>query len=151
MDLRVTGAQDVEAFSRRMKEAGNKGLRRELSKALGHEMKPITANVVRSLDEYLPDAYAGTLSGSLKLRAATTAGKNPGVKIVARAKGRKSVRRVGALERGSLRHLTWGRRPWHAQSVKPGFFTEPIQDRADELRRALLAAMDRIARKIARR
>jgi hypothetical protein len=150
MDLRVTGADQFAAVSRQLREAGEKDLRREMYRALGSAAKQMTPEVKAALPSYLPDRYAGVLAGSLKMRATGRGGKNPSVKIVGTAKGRKSARVLGALESGGLRHLTYGRRPWHAQSVRAGFFTDPIDKHADIIRRELLDALDRITRKLSR-
>jgi hypothetical protein len=40
----------------------------------------------------------------------------------------------GAINRGRVRHLTWGRKPWHVQLVPPGWFSDPLTQEAPGVR-----------------
>lgn len=42
---------------------------------------------------------------------------------------------INAIDRGRLRHPSWGRRgpgQWHTQAVVPGFFTKTVEGQRDE-------------------
>lgn len=52
---------------------------------------------------------------------------------------------ISALDRGRVRHPSWGRRyrgQWHVQRVTEGFFSVPVSE-DDQWREACLAAVDR--------
>lgn len=52
---------------------------------------------------------------------------------------------INALDRGRVRHPSWGRRgrgQWHLQRVTEGFFTVPVTE-DDQWRQACLAAVDK--------
>lgn len=52
---------------------------------------------------------------------------------------------ISALDRGRIRHPSWGRRyrgQWHVQRVTEGFFSVPVSE-DDQWREACLAAVDR--------
>jgi hypothetical protein len=52
------------------------------------------------------------------------------------------------IDRGRVRHLTYGHKPWVLQDVRKGWFTDPLEAGAPEVRKDLTAAMDTVARKI---
>lgn len=57
---------------------------------------------------------------------------------------------INALDRGRLRHPSWGRRfrgQWHTQQVTPGFFTQPATE-GDQWRQVCLDAVDKALRSI---
>jgi hypothetical protein len=57
--------------------------------------------------------------------------------------GRADVR---AIDRGRVRHPSWGRRwegQWHTQLVRPGYFTDAAAESADVVERTTTDAVDR--------
>jgi hypothetical protein len=59
------------------------------------------------------------------------------------AGGRSDLRRI---DDGRVRHLTWGHRPWHSQTVNPNSITGGVTDEGtDQLHQAVLAAADKAA------
>lgn len=53
---------------------------------------------------------------------------------------------VNAIDRGRVRHPSWGRRwdgQWHTQLVPAAFFTDPATEQADTVQRVTTAAVDR--------
>lgn len=149
-DVRVTGADELARVGRLVKGAGDKDLTRELYRALNSAVKPLTTDVKQNLSQYLPDTYAATLAPRLKVKSRRRMGaRNPSLYLVGTAKGKRSDRFVGALDRGVLRHPLFGnRRYWFPQRVRSGFWTEPLEAGADKVRRELVAALGRIARKV---
>jgi hypothetical protein len=55
---------------------------------------------------------------------------------------------IGSINRGRVRHLTFGHLPWSDQAVRPGFWTEPLVKGAPTARKEIGGAMKRIARDI---
>ena len=48
------------------------------------------------------------------------------------------LKKLEALDRGELRHPLYGNRKyWFSQSVRPGFWSRPIEDRAPQIRDAV--------------
>ena len=67
-----------------------------------------------------------------------------GVKIVA-----ANAYGIAAMNRGRLRHPVFGNTDvWVTQAVEPGWFDEPLQDSAPDIRRAITQALDTEARKL---
>lgn len=142
--MRVTGADQLTQVGKRLKEAGNKELRKELLRGIQRATKPVRLAMSANAGRVLPQ------SGGLAQRAAksrfsakTRTGRNPGVTIVVR-----NAIDVRSIDRGRVRHLTYGHRPWQDQRVTPGAFSDPFDASADKVRRELLAAMDDVARRI---
>jgi hypothetical protein len=146
------GAEQFAALSRRLKEAGETGLRRELGRALNEAAKPITREIKDpgNLRRYMPHRYAETLADDL---AVSTVGKgsvrDPGVRIAAR--GRASKRKVTQVNDGVLTHPLFGdREHWFAQlrGMRAGFFDDPCKRSGPQVREKILAAMHETAMKI---
>lgn len=147
MRLTIRGAEDFGRLARDLKQAGRQDLRKELFRALNSSTKPARRAALDGLEDYLPDNYAAELRPGLSISATGRRGKNPSVRI--RAKGRRRNRLIGPLNRGRLRHPLFGHSPWFDQQVKPGWWNDPMQRQADDVRRALVAAMREVASKIA--
>jgi hypothetical protein len=147
----VTGAADFAALSRRLKEAGETGLRRELYSAISKAARPL-ANEISSADHlrpYMPDRYAEALAADLRVGVSRRTGNDPGVSI--RAKGRVKARKLQQLDAGVILHPLWGdREHWFRQTaaMRAGFFTDPARHAAPDMRKAILGAMHETARKI---
>lgn len=150
MEIEVLGAQQYALLARRLREAADKGLQRELQAALTHSTANARQRVKDELPAYLPDGYAEDFGPTLQLRTAGRYGRGAGIRITAKAKGPRGERFVGPLNEGMLRHQLFGmRRHWFAQDVHPHFFSEPIEESAPEIRQELIGAMEIIAERIA--
>lgn len=144
MDLRVTGADDLAALSKRLREAGNKDLRRELFRGIQRTTKPVRLAMSAHAGRVLPQrgGLAAKMARS-RFSTKTRTGRNPGVVIAVR-----NPIDVRSIDRGRVRHLTFGHRPWKDQAVAPGAFTEPFEDAAPVVRRELLGAMAEVAGRV---
>lgn len=146
MPVSGPGPYRLRVLSARLREAGDegKGLRRELYKAISQAARPLAAEMKNPghLRDYLPDPYADILATDLAVTTSKSTGRNPGVAI--RAKGRRKKRKVIQLDAGILSHPVFGNREvWRTQTshVKSGFFTDPAERAAPEIRRQVLEAM----------
>lgn len=156
MPSAVTGTADFAALSARLKEAGATGLRRELYRAIDKGARELTDQIksTQHLDPYMPDNYARTLASDLSVRVYKRSGRDPHLTV--RAEGRTKKRKLVQLdERGILVHPVFGRGDrrdwtWRAQfrSVRQGFFSDPVQQAAPQIREKILAAMRETARKL---
>jgi hypothetical protein len=149
------GAAEFAALSRRLKDAGETELRRELYKAISDAARPL-GREIRSpahLHPYMPDHYVDTaLAADLTVTVSKRTGRDPGVSV--RAKGKVKARHVKRLEAGILMHPVFGdskkpRKTWRwvtqTKAMRPGFFSDPAEKSAPGIRDAILAAMHDIA------
>lgn len=149
-DFTIAGLQRFAKLSKDLRVAGDKDLRKELYRGLQRATKPLKDDAKANARRVLPGR--GGLADRVaraRFNTRSRAGRNPSVKITAQdAKGR-SVDLV-ALDDGSVRHPTFGRRPWVKQDVTPGWFTEPMQAGAPEVAREVIAAIDAVITKFER-
>lgn len=147
----AAGAEEFAALARRLKEAGETGLRRELYKAINDAARPLAQEIgsTSHLEPYMPRRYAGVLASDLAVTVSKLTSRNPGVRLV--AKGRVRRRKVKSLDAGVLSHPLFGnRKRWFTQTdgVRAGFFTGPAEQSAPQVRAAILTAMHDVAGKI---
>lgn len=148
VDIAVVGLDDLGKLSNALKKAGHGGLRKELHRGVNRATKEPKAAAKAQAAAFLPDRYATVLIPNLRFR---TRVRGDGVSIITKAKGRPRDRHVGAINRGRLRHPTYGNRnAWVNQGVRPGFVTIPMQSARPEMRREIKQAMDRVADQIVR-
>jgi len=148
MDLRVQGAEQLVRVSKALKGAP-KELRSELTKGITRAVKPLKKSAKAEARSSLPR------SGGLGRRVAKTklphrrraTGKAAGVRVLAQPGAVADPKRI---DRGRVRHPTFGRGPWVLQDVKPGWFSRPMKEGAPAVRKELVQAMDDVARKIVR-
>jgi hypothetical protein len=153
----MSGADDYAALARRLKEAGEGGLARALRKALNDAAAPITREIrdLEHLKAYLPDRYALILAADVKVSTLGAGSvRNPGVRI--QASGRDHKRKVGRLDSGVISHPVYprgDRRKWkwsndQTGGMRAGFFTDPCEKSAPQVRDQILKAMHETAAKI---
>jgi len=146
------GAAEFAALSRRLKDAGEDGLRRELYKAIRRAAEPITREIKDDahLHSYMPGRYADVLAEDIAVSTFQRGSiRSPGVTITAR--GRLKKRKVVRLNEGFLTHPLFGdRERWFTQTdgMKPGFFNDPCDHSGPQVRDAVLAAMHDVASKV---
>lgn len=144
-DLSVQGAEDFLALSKRLKATGQLELRKELNKGLRRAARPLIPKARSAARTTLPQRGGlATLIGGRPMRVSVRTGSTPGVSIVAA----KTDPRIDA---GRVYHPVFGRRPGVVQRIRPGFFSETLQREAPAVRDDLLAVLDDITRRVARR
>lgn len=142
--IELRGADQLAALSKALKEAGDRGLQRELSKGIAKAVKPFREKV-RENTSVLPS------SGGLAARAARNTAPRVrrnanGVRMV--ATGKKGLKGLEELNAGTVRHPVFGRGGWASQSVTPGFWDKAVEEMAPEIRKELEAAVQAIIQKI---
>lgn len=144
--VEVRGVESLRELHLRLKEAGEGGLRRQLNKAIRAAAKPAIDAAKASASASLPRSggLAGLIAGSKFATVIKTGSQSAGVSIKAAA-----GHDIAALDQGSLRHLTWGHKPWVAQAVTPGWFTRPIADRSPAIAAGIDEALAATAAQIA--
>jgi len=153
------GREQLRQVAARLKDAGEegKGFRKELLRQLGEAAKPIAAKIAdpEHLKPYMPDRYALVLAPELSVGAQRILSKNPRVSISARTR-RQKRRKVAYLDRGFINHPVYPRGPrsrWDWENgqtggMQPGFFTDPCEDAAPDIREHILAALTETSEKI---
>lgn len=159
--VQVEGAREFNALARRLRDAGDTGLMREVRKALDDKAKSLESAVRTDLPRYLPDRYAAILAKAMKVKGATRSyGREISVRLVLTAKGSKRPRQVGPLDNpGILRAPNWGRyrynrfgsrrrNKWHRQYVRAGFWSDHVDGMRKVIRRDVVEAVHTVAQKI---
>jgi hypothetical protein len=150
------GAEQFYALARRLKEADEKDLRRELYRGLNRAMKPLTAAVRQSAVDVLPrKGGLGAEIARSKMRTQRRTGtRSAGIKLIVTGTGAGSMGRerdIAALDRGRARHPLFGNRGhWYLQAVHPGWFSRPTDNSRPAVQEQLLIAMQDVADKIDR-
>lgn len=149
VDIRIQGADQLEALAKALKAAGNNELRKELLAGIRAAAKPTVADVKANLGAHLPrrGGFAAIMARSSIGVRTRTSGQNTGVRIQAK----HSKHDLVAIDRGILRHPVFGNRDrWVTQTIVPGLVSNPIEDAKPRIRTGVLEAMENTARKITR-
>lgn len=141
-------AEELALLGRRLK-AADKSLRKGLLRETRAEGKPTVEAIKRGTGDYV--GGSGGLAARLAKQSygvrTRLSGKSVGIRI--QGTGR-SVRALAAIDAGTVRHPVFGTSAWVSQSVRPGFFTEPIEDDLPRYRKAVERAIEKTASEITR-
>jgi hypothetical protein len=156
-DIRVTGAAEIALVAAACRRLGpSRVIVNTMAKEIRRGTKPIRDAIKARAVQILPRSgglgryVAAARIGTLVRRSA----KSAGVKIRGRRKdtsgrGGPTVD-LHRIDLGRTRHPTFGEAPWHAQTVRPGFFTDAVTDEGlDQLETAVIEAAERAAGAIA--
>lgn len=162
VDVRITGGDQIRQVAAQIRATGNKGLGREMGRALDKAIEPVKVAIDKSAGETMPSGYKAALTASLKhRRSLRSATRTASVRLTTTAKGEKENRDLTALERGQLRHPVYGRfrrlkggrfrkNPWAVTRIRAGFHERGIQDAADEAEKKLIEVLDDFADRLAK-
>ena len=148
VDLEIRGAEEFARLAARLREVGDKGLRRELYKGLNAAAKPAKAAIKPNIRAKLPHrGGAGDfVASTLRVTQSNRGGQNPAVIIWS-----KSNHNIRAINRGQLRHPVFdNKKAWANTAVEPDTFTGPIEERAPEMREEILKVIKTVAAKVER-
>jgi len=158
MSIEGPGREQLRELAARLKDAGDegKGFKRELMKQLTEAAEPLAREIasVEHLKPYMPDRYAGVLAADLGVTTQRLFGASPRISVVAKAREHK--RKIALIEDGVINHPIFAqglRKTWdwvngQTAGMRPGFFSDPCEKAAPEIREHVLEAMDETARKI---
>jgi hypothetical protein len=142
----IRGLERFARLSKDLRQAGAKELRRELYRGLQRAAKPLIADAKVSARSLPHRGGLADRAARARFRVKARAGRTPSISIVAAdAKGRSVD--LDALDRGTVRHPTFGHRPWVAQQVRPEWFTRPMVNGSPQVRDEMLRAVDDVAAK----
>ena len=148
MYLSVSGAEDLGVLAKRLKEVGDKELKKELLRGIRLGTKGTHAKIRESALENLPSSGGlNALIAKSKISTKTRmSGRWTGINIKATDR-----HEVDAINRGFVRHPVYGNRTkWVTQPVTAGWFKAPIEADAPEIRDAIGQVMKDIATKLER-
>lgn len=148
LDFEARGSRQLATIGRRLKDAGEGKLRRQLLAAIRGSAEGVIPDIQASARRTLPK------SGGLAERVASqvygvrTSLASSGGRVSLVGRGMKELRDI---DRGRLRHPVFGNRGvWRAQSVTPGFASQAAVHRVPKIRLAIAVAMRHAAEEIGR-
>lgn len=145
----VTGIDRLYKAAGVFRENVDKELSNELEDAARKAVDPFSRSVFAQISADMPSGYAPTFAGSFRVIPRITAeGGGVRIRLQGTAQGRAKKRDSAALNRGVLRHKTWGRPPWHSQAITPGFWDRPAQRLVEDMRGRLKEVVEKVAKKI---
>jgi hypothetical protein len=68
VDIRIGGVAEILKLSAHIKATGDKGLGRQMAKAVNEAIEPVKAAIAASAEETMPSGYKETLTASLRHR-----------------------------------------------------------------------------------
>lgn len=147
-DFEIRGADEFYRLSKALKAAGRGDLRKALNAGIRKAAKPLIAKSKAEAKARLPKRGGlGAAIAKTPQRVQTRTGKDPGVSIVVGGKG-GAARGANA---GTIRHPVFGNRDvWVSQRVRPGWFEEPMQKGAPEVRPEIERAINEVAERVVR-
>lgn len=142
----VRGADQFVALARRLKEAGEVDLNRELYKGINDATLLLKEELAASALNTLPHrgGLGRVISESRITISKRSVGKTAGIRVKA-----SSGHDIGAIDRGRVRHPLFGDKShWYEQAVKPGWWSTPTGRSGLAARRGVDQAMENIKQKI---
>lgn len=132
---------DMRALSKRLKAAGQTELAKNLNKEINRTVAPVRKAFKQSALKNLPRRGGLNVRVS-KTRYRTQKNKN-GVRLIA-----NNPYEIEKLDQGTIRHPTYGGKPWVKQEVKKGTFTDPWDENSksvtDGVAKAIQDTMDQL-------
>lgn len=151
MDVRISGAAQIHALAKRIKQTGDTGLGREMAKALSQAVEPIGKAINEEATKVAPSGYVEVLTRSLRHRRTVRGGRmQASVRLTTSAKGKTENRDLPSLNAGRLRHPVFGRRrkPWTVTTITSGFYDRGTRKAADEAEKQLLVVLDEFTQRL---
>lgn len=142
-------AEDFRAAARTLTAAGDKDLKREVTRALRDVVRPFAQQIVAEGAAVLPrrGGLAGRVAAARIGQTTAMGGANPRVSVNLSTREGYDLRR---MDEGTVWHKVWGRPPWIRQSVPAGGFSEAFSRGAPEVAEQVVSALEAVTRKIGR-
>lgn len=149
-EVKVAGGAQLRQVQNQLRAVGDKGLGKQMGKALRTAARPLQPAVRKEAVAAMPSGYGPTLSRSLRFRTAIKETRHTAdVLVRVFGDGRRERRMVPALNRGRLRHPLYGNRNWwFDQRVRPGFVDRPADRLMPNIAREMNAVIDYVADQI---
>lgn len=173
-DIRVAGVDAMKVLARELEKAGRSDLKVEMKKEAQRFVRDnrIREAIADSAMDTLPGGGGHVRQGRSKrprsdrrarqsvplnklisrAKVKTTAnfrGRQVGVYVVGSQTKKGKKRDLESINKGLVRHPTFGRKPWKAQRVKPGFFDRPLEGQvARDFGQHMFRAINNIRRQV---
>ena len=151
MVAQIQGAEQLDALAHVLKDWGEVKLNRQLTGAITKATKPAKQAIRDSARRKLPKR--GGLADVIARSRLSTSKRKGGVRI--RASSKHSIKK---MDQGILRHpvfadsrLERNAWTWVNQDVEAGWFTDPLEELAPEVRDEILKAMNDVIAELGRR
>ena len=149
---RITGAAEIALVAAAVRKLGtDRKIVNDMAAAIRRGTSKIRDAIKAHEVLVLPSGLgAYVASGKIKTLV-RRAPKSAGV-LIRQGRNSQHGTRVDMrrLDAGRIRHLTWGREPWHPQTVTPGAFSEGASEEGtDQLEAAILEACENAAERLA--
>jgi hypothetical protein len=125
-------------------------LHKEMRQAITEPIADMRREARTNIAAFMPSGYSPVFGGAFRILSNVGGGGLGGlasIRLRGTAKGRARIRDSAALNRGLLRHKTWGRLPWHSQGITPGFWDRAAEKYIAKLRQKVLEAAERAAKR----
>lgn len=140
--LKVSGADKLAHTQKMLRELGDKEISRQLYRGLNRAVKPMRAAAKEGAREGIGNkhGYGEQVAAQMRVTARRRTGKNPSLRIVAK----RGKSRLGRLDKGELRHPTFGR--WTSRSgasmasttrIESGWWEKALRREAPAVRREI--------------
>lgn len=146
-------AQQLAVLGKRLKQAGEGGLRKELLAGIRASAKPTIAKIRESALTELPGSGGLAALVAASKFGARTRLTGSSARVTITGVGR-NVRNLRLMNSGRVRHPVFARGDdrhgwtWVNQRVTAGWFDRPIEQNAPQIRAAIDTKMREVARKI---
>lgn len=146
--VKLDGGEQLHRLVREMKDAGDNEMRKKMLRGLREAGKPAGRQVQAAGLRKLPSrgGLAKLISGSKVAVRTRASSKTASVKLEQKLAGHD----LKSIDKGRLRHPTYGHMPWVLQPIQSGYFSDEVEDLAPEVQRRLMEVLDDIAADIAR-
>ena len=145
MDPRISGANELQALSAKLKRLARGDLRREMLASIRKAAAPLAEAAQKSAAENLPKSgglAADVASSRVVVRTRAT-GSSARVRL--QETSRHNTR---SMDKGRIYHPTFGHDPKVVQRITPGFFSKPMEEGSPHVREAIVRVLDDINRKL---
>lgn len=141
--VEIVGEEQFAVLAAKIRKAEGE-LPHELVKALERSAPPLERAATKSAAANLP--HRGGLAGIVASSGMSHQRRAGGIRIIARG-----ISQLKLTNAGKVRHPVYGRSRFVTQAIPKAlnWFYKPMQDGAPKVRRELVNALDKIARKIA--
>lgn len=131
-------AEDFARFASALKGA-ERQVRNRMRKALREAAKPLAAEIVpEGVEDYPSGLAAHVVATGGK---AIVSQSSSAVRVIL---GKRKGPQIGRMDEGSVRHPTYGHKPWVAQDIPAGTFTEALEKRLPDMRDAVVAELEHL-------
>jgi hypothetical protein len=146
----INGIDEVYRIAAKLPPTLDYELHKEIRQAITEPVADMRREARTNIAAFMPSGYSPIFGGAFRIQSSVGGGGLGGIasiRLRGTAQGRSRKRDSAALNRGVLRHKTWGRLPWHTQGITPGFWDRAAEKYVEKLHEAVQAALERAAKK----